>query len=306
MQPVEVTTLPSETLAAIAERHGLPIHGATRLPPVGSGGTIYLLGDRFVLKVAHDTPAGRASVHREAIIAPLARMVGVRTPALIAVDVTCEASLTPYLIYERIHGNTLQLLGLAPEASRAVWRELGRDLAALHTLVGADGPAARLTRFSDPLADDPRPWPEELASRGYFTAAEAAWLAEWLDRLLPAVLAPIPRRCCHGDVNAGNVIVAPRSRRYRAVIDWGGAGWGDPAWDFSGVALRVVPQLLAGYREVARLDNDETAESRILWFHAQLALFGLRRQNAESRDSDRTARQLLDSMRFFLTLPGVG
>jgi hypothetical protein len=34
--------------------------------------------------------------------------------------------------------------------------------------------------------------------------------------------------------------------------------------------------MLAGYRAVARLERDDTAEARILWHHIQFALFGLR------------------------------
>jgi hypothetical protein len=47
-------------------------------------------------------------------------------------------------------------------------------------------------------------------------------------------------------------------------IDWGDARWGDAADEFVGPPLRAVPHMLAGYRQVSPLDDDETAEARIL------------------------------------------
>lgn len=67
-----------------------------------------------------------------------------------------------------------------------------------------------------------------------------------------------------------NVIV--RSGEYAAIIDWGDAGWDDPALDFAYIPLRAVPAALGGYREVAALDGDDGAEARILWDHLGLAL----------------------------------
>jgi hypothetical protein len=91
---------------------------------------------------------------------------------------------------------------------------------------------------------------------------------------------------------------------YLALIDWGSAGWGDPAWDFAGVPLRAVPWMLAGYRQVAPLDGDETAEARILWRHLQLALFLLRRGPVPGRAwAERPLAMLLEIMRFAIDSP---
>lgn len=125
---------------------------------------------------------------------------------------------------------------------------------------------------------DPRRLIEDLRGTGTLTARDAQWLNEILLPLEPVVRAPISKCFCHGDVNAGNVVVSyDGPRKYVALLDWGGAGWGDPASDFSGISLYAVPSVLAGYREIAPLVNDETAEARILWFYLQLALFGLTR-----------------------------
>jgi hypothetical protein len=99
-------------------------------------------------------------------------------------------------------------------------------------------------------------------------------------------------------VGAGNL-------EYLAVLDWGGSGWGDPAWDFAGVPLRVVPSMLEGYREVAPPGGDERIEARILWRHLQLGLYLLRRDPQPGRSwAERPLGMLVDVMRFLLDDPG--
>ena len=167
-----------------------------------------------------------------------------------------------------------------------------------------DGPAGGLEMDEMP---DPRPWPDELAAEGHFTATEACWLTDWLDLMAPEALAPVPRRFLHGDSQATNVMVGTGSLEYLAVLDWGSSGWGDPAWDFAGVPLRVVPPMLEGYRSVAPLEGDGTAEARILWRHLQLSLYLLRRGPQPGRSwAERPLAMLLDVMRFMLDPPGEG
>lgn len=289
-------------LRAVSERHGLGAETFSLLPAVGIFNLIYLLGEDFVLRVPRDHPVSASDARKEAIAVPVAREAGVRTPRMHAFDDSREALPVPYSIYERVRGETLGLLARDPAALPGVWRELGRDLALLHSGVAEDGPAAGLELDEMP---DPRPWPEELAEAGYFTATEARWLAEWLERLAPAALAPVPRRFLHGDSQATNVMVSVGSLEYLAVLDWGSCGWGDPAWDFAGVPLRVVPCMLEGYRSVAPLDGDETAEARILWRHLQLSLYLLRREPQPGRSwAERPLAMLLDVMRFSLDSPG--
>src|SRR6478672_1954239 len=89
--------------------------------------------------------------------------------------------------------------------------------------------------------------------------------------------------------------------RYGTLLDWAGAGWGDPAWDFAGVSLSVARPVLAGHRAVAPLSADATAEARIVWRHTQLALFGMRR--SPDRPPERVAkaaRRLVRGARAFL------
>ena len=285
-----------ETLQEVSRRYGLDTDSFSLLPQVGIFNLIYVLGEDFVLRVPRDHLISAADARKESVAVPVAREAGVRTPRIISFDDSLSLLPVPYTIYERVRGETLGLLPRDPAESPEVWRELGHDLALLHSGVAKDGPATGLQMDEMP---DPRPWPDELAEEGYFTATES----QWMERLAPAAHVPVPRRFLHGDSQATNVMVRGGSLEYLAVLDWGSSGWGDPAWDFAEVPLRVVPSMLEGYRAVAPLEDG--VEARILWRHLQLSLYLLRRDPQPGRSwAERPLGMLLDVMRFLLDSPG--
>ena len=301
MQPADGSTISPKTARAIAARHGLRA-GTVRLLRVGASVTVYLLGERHVLRLLRRVADDPSAARTEVIAVRAARTVGVRAPRLVAFDDARDLLPVPYALYERVEGESLEALRLPPEATPQVWRELGRDLALLHTAVRADGAAGQLGDW--PANPDPRPWLAEATTAGYFNPAEARWLSGWLDRLAPIAQASVQAQFCHGDVNASNVMVragATGALEYLALLDWDAAGWGDPAWDFSGVPLQAALRLLAAHREVAPLPADDTAEACILWSRLQLALFGLRREHERNLTrATPAARRLLDGVRFFV------
>jgi aminoglycoside phosphotransferase (APT) family kinase protein len=289
-------------LREISRRHGLEGRATSPLPEVGIFNRIYSLGEDLFLRVPRDHPAFVAAARKEAVAVPAAREAGVRTPAMVAFDDTGDLLPVPYSIFDRVRGETLGLLDLGPADVPETWKELGRDLARLHAGVPEDGPAAGLELEAVP---DPRLWPDALAAEGYFSNAEARWLSAWLECLAPAALAPVSGRFLHGDSQATNVMVQRRTLEYEAVLDWGGSGWGDPAWDFAGVPLRVVPSMLDGYRGVAPLAANETAEARILWRDLQLSLYLMRRDPQPGRSwAERPLGMVLEVTRFLLGSPG--
>jgi aminoglycoside phosphotransferase (APT) family kinase protein len=290
------------TIKAIIKHHGLGVDTVRQLPEVGIFNTIYQLGDDFVLRIPRNHPNFIAATHKEAIAAPAAYNVGVRTPQLVAFDDTLALLPVPYTIYQRVHGQTLGLLGLEPTATPQVWRELGHDLAVLHLGVREDEFTRQVGTPED--LPDPHFWIEQLATRGYFTPVEANWFTRWLDRLAPALQVSIPKRFLHGDTQATNVMVRGESPEYMAVLDWGNSGWGDPAWDFAGIPLRAVPFLLEGYRSVSPLDSDEGGEARILWRHLHFALYLLQREPQPNRSwAELPTAMFMDITRFFLEEP---
>ncbi len=114
----------------------------------------------------------------------------------------------------------------------------------------------------------------------------------------------MPTRFLHGDVQATNLMVGSDSRAYRAIIDWGSACLGDMAMDFGAVPLEAVPYMLQGHREIARLDDDETAEARITWRHLQLVVHVLPRGAVPGLSwAERPVAMLLNLMHFFTEPP---
>ncbi len=302
MQSLEFFDLPIATLRAIAARHGLDATTFTRLPQVGVINAIYALGDEFVLRVPRDLPGTLAQARIEAIAAPAARAAGVRTPRLVAFAEADDLLPVPYLIYERVHGRTLGLLDWEPTDVAPVWHELGRDLALLHTQVPDVSPVSQLPLTSG--SPDPRTLAEDRAAEGWFTSLEVRWLTRWLDRLAPAATIPIPPCTLHLDVQATNIMVEPHRLEYVALLDWGCAGQGDPAFDFFGLPLRAVPYILAGHRAVAPLPDDDNAEARILWRHLQFSLAVLPRGAAPGMSwGERPLAWLLETFRFFQDSP---
>jgi aminoglycoside phosphotransferase (APT) family kinase protein len=304
MKLPEPTALPSDVGAAIATRHGLDAQSIVQLPQVGIINIVYLLGDDLVLRVPRAHPAHVALMYREAVAAPAARAVGVRTPRLVVFDDSLTLLPVPYTIYERVHGETLGLLDLEPAATPEAWRELGHDHALLHAGVSAAGPCGSLAVHEE--SHDPRDLVEERASEGWFTTLEARWLGTWLDRLAPAATATVPHRFVHRDVQATNVMVRARDETtYLALLDWGEARWGDPASDFGAIPLRAVPYALEGHRAVAPLDSDETAEARIVWSHLTWALYVLPRGATPNLSwAECPLAVLLEVLRFCLDQPG--
>jgi aminoglycoside phosphotransferase (APT) family kinase protein len=291
-----------ETLEAIRERHALRDGEISPSKDAGIFNAIYLVGNEYVLRVPRDAPPFVAAIRKESVAVPAARAAGVRTPELVAFDDSLELLTVPYAVYERVHGESLGALDRGPEGIPGVWQEVGRDLARLHEGVGEYGPVAGLE--CEPLPD-PRPMPDELASAGHFTSEEARWLSGWLDLLAPLALDPLPRRFRHGDLQTTNVMAIPDPPAYLALIDWGACGWGDAAHDFAGIPLRAVPSMLEGYRGVAPLPVDETAEARILWRHLQIALYLLGRPPQPGLSwAERPTAMMLEILRFFLGSPG--
>lgn len=276
--PTDVSTLALQTIAA---RLGLPDATWTPHASIGRANSIYRLGDAFVLKVPRQHAPTIAGASLEAHAATIARTAGVRTPPVILFDDTGTLLPVPFTVYDSIDGVPLQLLNVAPAATASVWRALGRDLARLHSGVQRTATTNRISTNDERY--DARPWLDDCLATGTLLCEEAAWLRSWLDRLSALVDVGDAQWFCHGDVNAGNVLVSAAGDTYYALLDWGGAMWFDAAYDFAVVSLAAVPWLLEGYRAQAPVPGEATLEARIVWYHLTLAIWSTRRRSPRER-----------------------
>ena len=253
-------------LRAIVARHRLDLGDVgddeiERLTSTGVINSIWALGPRWVLRVPKMVDEGVSDTRTESVAVPVAHAAGVRTPALVVFDDSGEIVDGLYTIYERVHGVTLDVA-----ASPVVLRDLGAQLARLHRDV---------TSCPDPKGwlDDAGRY-EDASSLLEEAPPEVRWLEEVLARLQPAITTTTVRelrRFVHNDVQPTNVLVTAANEA--VLIDWGDAGWGDPVEDFRNLPPQWLPTALTGYRSVMPVDDDDTAEQRIMWDQACRALY---------------------------------
>ena len=73
-----------------------------------------------------------------------------------------------------------------------------------------------------------------------------------------------------------------------AIIDWGDAGWGDPALEFAQIPLAAVPFVMTGYESEAVDRLGELPEARVIWDKLHYALHAVQND-----------RRLLDELTHF-------
>ena len=287
-----------DALRAIAARHGVDDEPVL-VPSIGIINTTYAAGP-IVIRIPRDHAAHIDQARAEAAALPFAAGAGVRVPRLLDIDESLAHVPVPYLVLERLTGVDLETREPLTTGSVGVWWEVGRELARLH---GADPSPSALTEPSEDLGD-PRALAELRAREGWISPLDAAWIGEWLERLAPAAAEAGASRVVHGDLQRSNVFVDRSAGEYVALLDWGCARRDDPATDFLPVPLEVVPHLLAGHRELAPVEGDDTVEARILWGRLQMALAILPRGAVPGRSwAERPLAWLLDLLRFFADPP---
>jgi len=145
------TTVSNETLDALRDRHGPVITGHfEQLRDVGIFNAVYCLGNDYILRIPRNHSAHGQALYRETVAVPAVRRAGVRTPPLIVFDDSCDLLPVPYAIYERVPGQVLASLQLEPMQAADVWRELGRDLARVHTIFPTTSVCRRRNWFQIP------------------------------------------------------------------------------------------------------------------------------------------------------------
>ncbi|HMJ78707.1 MAG TPA: aminoglycoside phosphotransferase family protein [Iamia sp.] len=206
--------------ALIADQHprwaDLPL---VEVPSIGTVNAVYRLGDELCVRLPLKA-GGVGSLERELERLPwLAARLPVAVPEPVATGAPDDAYPLPWAIYRWLPGTTADGSGGAA---------LADDLAAAVTAIRALDPtgAPRAGGRWTLAAWDPTVGRSLGALGGVIDVerAGAAWAA--------AVAAPPwdgPPTWVHGDLLAANLLVA--DGRLAAVIDWGGAGTGDPAAD---------------------------------------------------------------------------
>lgn len=225
------------------------VTGLRRLTGGASRETWAFDADGRALILRRDTTASAdpATMAREAALLTAAAGVGVPVPEL--VDHGRDLLGAPYLIMERLDGETIPRRLLRDsrfaEVRPRLAHELGTILARLHTI----GPhAVPGLPDGDPLDD--------IAARyrGFAEPRPVVELAlRWLHRRRPAASAA--RSVVHGDFRNGNLLIDPSG--VRGVLDWELAHVGDPAEDLGWLCVKAwrfaAPEPVGGFGTRAAL-----------------------------------------------------
>ncbi|MFF0520429.1 phosphotransferase family protein [Actinomadura nitritigenes] len=215
--------------SALAARLGADVTGLHRLSGGASRETWSFDAGGRALILRRDPPSSPDpdAMAREAALLASAARAGVPVPSL--VDHGDDLAGTPFLIMERLSGETIPRRLLRDEAFAAVRPRLARDLggvlARLHTMepvpgLPDDDPLAAIIAYYEAF-DEPRP-AVELALR-------------WLRENRPA--ASGRRAVVHGDFRNGNLMIAPDG--VTGVLDWELAHVGDPAEDLGWLCVKA-------------------------------------------------------------------
>ncbi|MCA9092116.1 MAG: aminoglycoside phosphotransferase family protein [Planctomycetaceae bacterium] len=261
----------STVVDAILARYG--VQGLWEsLPSLGEVNRIFATSE-VVLRIATDHPEALADARTESVAAPVARAAGILTPRMIAFDETRTLVDRPFSLWERVHGETLGLATLTPTQRADVWRGIGIELAKLHLRVREcpdphnflDQPA-RDQDIAAPLRRliDAKKINIDMARQVEGMAAELRSRAAEI----------IEPRFIHNDLHPMNLMCSSGGE-FLAIIDWGDAGWGDPASDFVSIPIDDLPAALEAYESEAPGLLGRDPKARIAWNKLIDALYDL-------------------------------
>jgi aminoglycoside phosphotransferase (APT) family kinase protein len=235
----------------------------TVLNATGLANRIYAT-DSVVVRVATDHPDAVPDARTESVAAPVAHEAGVRTPRLLAFDDSRVLVNRPFSIWERVHGETLGSARLTALQRKTAWYEVGQELAVLHRRVRVcPDPCGYLDTPGYQL--DLVPTVERLVEVGAASPELAREIFLLIEDLAPHVSVTDHERCfVHNDLHAMNVMCT-RAGALLALIDWGDAGWGDPALEFAAVPLQMMSAVFEGYGAANRIRLGSFPEARIVW-----------------------------------------
>lgn len=297
-QPGDLSPFTDEVLA-IAAHHGVPIESLDVPRLQGQANLTVFLGSDLVLRIPRTRKASTL-LAKEAEVIPLVQDAGVPTSSIVDHDESLQIAGVPYLILERLHGETWAESGII---DRRAYESLGEILVTLHQIrpdVVRDTAA-----IPGPFTFSPDEVVQELRDAGEIGTAQADWLLGQFERLLPHDRPQPELVLVHRDVTSSNVIMDQHGSAV-ALIDWGCAEWGMPARDLVGLPIQALPDLISGYRAALRPrkpDRPNTdLEREALWLHLYLALARLMKAPSTSEDRNWAApRQatLLNILAFY-------
>ncbi len=215
-------------------------------------------------------PSAAAFVEQEvAVLRRLAHAeLGVSTPVVRHLGSPHEAFPHPWSVLEWIDGNDAWSARHGPS-------NLANDLASVATAIGgltntnvpSRSPGQRGGPLG-PLIEALHHWLEHPLAADRLDIGAVERLIDQANELVDE---PIEKSFVHGDLIAGNLLVG--QGRLRAVIDWGGAGWGDPAQDLAPAWAVLNAEERTTFKHLTGVDEAAWIRGRI--FELEHAIGGV-------------------------------
>lgn len=259
-----------ETVAALL-RHQAPEFATLPLVRIsgtdgntGTDNVLYRLGSDFLVRLPR-TASAATGLHTEARLLPrLRQALPTAIPEVVHEGTATERYPHPWAVLRWLPGvdawtaraglTGAQGMRLAEDLAQvvsALW-ELPR--AAYTDAVATRGPGRRGGGLAA-LTDDLQEWLADAGGLVDVDAVRGSWqesltAADWDGRTVLS----------HGDLIPGNLLV--QGDRLSAVIDWGGAGAGDPALDLIPAWDVLDGHAAARFREAVAVDDDSWLRAR--------------------------------------------
>lgn len=300
----------AESVDAIAAHLAVPGRDVELAPRQGQVNLTVYLGEDLVLRIPRKQSV-EDRLAKEAAVIPIVQAAGVPTSGVVAYDASRTTADVPYIVLERLRGQTLAEVGYDPEAGARTHRSLGEILTVLHALRRSE--AGPVHGVAEPAPFVPAELVDRLTEAGEMGMSQGRWLMEWFGSLRTHLAFESEPVLLHGDVIPSNLLVDDHGE-VAAVIDWGSACWGDPVRDFAAFPTRALPDIISGYRSALQsLGTSGNAwhagrslEAGALWYQLCWALAKLLGAPSTSEERNwsapRTAR-LWELMRFLAQAP---
>jgi len=222
---------------------GLPLR---RLDSTGTVNAILMLGDAHCVRLPLQAWAGQALRNEWQVLPVIARHVSIGVPNVVAVGHPGQGYPLPWAIYDWIPG-VAGGVSLPDEVATA--NTLARFIGELHSIpVTGDVPAAGRA----PLAQLDEATVQAIGQCGDLIDGAGA-LAMWRELCSAEPWDGRPS-WIHADLLKPNLIFD--GTRLRAVIDFGSAGIGDPAFDFVPAWSVLTRMTRDGFRQALRVSDD--------------------------------------------------
>lgn len=241
----------------------------SRVPSAGTDNALFRLGTQMVVRLPL-MPGSTEQVAKEQRWLPLlAPLLPLEVPLPLAHGIPGEGYPWDWSIYRWLDGETATPERIEDAQAAAI--ALAEFIRAMHAIDPAGGPAPGSHNFwrGDALAprdEDVRAALDALHGTIDVDAAAKAW-----DAALAAPTWDAPGVWIHGDLYSGNLLA--RDGRLSAVIDFGGAGVGDPACDVMAAWSFLTADTRDAFRDSMSIDDATWARGK--GWALSMALIGL-------------------------------